>query len=148
MPTPQSKEEAFLSLVLPKGILNWFDITSSSADEETVCVTLVEKNNPPKRNGKLLFKGFKTFTVTDFPIRGRQARLTFRRRYWKDPRAKKLIANNIDLTFPGTKLEREFADFLKDEGGSSPYVTFVYRDSLWPQIERVRETVQEPSERL
>ncbi len=123
MTTPQSKEEAFLSLVLPKGILNWFDITGSSADEETV-------------------------TVTDFPIRGRQARLTFRRRYWKDPCAKKLIANNIDLTFPGTKLEREFADFLKDEGGSSPYVTFVYRDSLWPQIERVRETVQGPSERL
>jgi hypothetical protein len=48
-----------------------------------------------------------------------------------------LVANAIPLALPGTKLEREFADFLKGEGGDSPYVTFVYRDSLLSSTERV-----------
>lgn len=142
----QTPEVAVLSLVLPQNTLNWFDITSSRADEEVVYITLVEKNNPPKHKSNLVFKGYKTITITDFPIRGKRANLTFRRRYWKDPRTKKLITNDISLAFPGTKLEREFADFLKDEGGNSPYITFVYRDSLQPQLKRIREAVQEPPE--
>jgi hypothetical protein len=144
MPTKQSGEDSFLSLVLPKDTLNWFDIKSSSADEETLYAILVEKNNPPKEKGKLTFKGYKDITITDFPIRGRRTELTFRRRYWSEPGAKQLVANDIKLAFPGTKLEKEFADFLKDEGGDSPYITFVYSDSLQPDIQRVRETIQRP----
>ena len=142
----QTPESAVLSLVLPHNTLNWFDITHSHADEEVVYITLVEKNNPPKHRNKLVFKGYKTITITDFPIRGKRANLIFRRRYWKDPRTKKLVTNDINLAFPGTKLEREFAHFLKDEGGSSPYITFIYRTSLQSQIKRIRKTIQRTPE--
>jgi hypothetical protein len=142
MQAQQYFKDTVLSFILPKSTLTWFDVISAHTDEESIFIKLVEKNNPPKHEGQLVFKCYKDITITDFPIRGRQAQLTFRRRYWKDAETKKLIANDIPLAFPGTKLEREFADFLKGEGGRSPYITFVYRDSLLSQTERVRKTVQ------
>ena len=45
------------------------------------------------------------------------ASLTFRRRYWKQDGKEEWITNNIPLVFPGTKLEKVFADFLKARGG-------------------------------
>jgi len=137
MPTSLSQETAALSLVLPKDALIWFTVADSSVDEETVSITLVEKNNPPKYAGELIFRCYKDITVTDFPIRGKQAYLTFRRRYWSDVRTGKLVANTIPLAFPGTKLETEFANFLKGEGGDSPYGALVHRDVLLPRAERI-----------
>lgn len=122
--------EAVLSLILPAHTLDWFDITYAESDEETLRLTLVEKNNPPKHKGTLVFKGYKDITVTNFPLRGRRTEFTFRRRYWSDPRTKKFVTNDIPLVAPGTKLEREFADFLKEKGRDNPYITHVYRDSL------------------
>lgn len=141
MPQQQSPEDAVLSLVLPKHTLEWFDISSSRTEDEVVSITLVEKNNPPKHKRKLRFKGYSDIIVTDFPIRGKQAQLTFRRRYWIDPRTGRFVQNDIPLVFPGTKLESEFAAFLKDEGGDNPYLSLVYSGCLQPKAQRVREAV-------
>ncbi len=75
-------------------------------------------------------QGYKDITVTDFPIRGTQAQRTFRCRYGEDPRTKKLIANTIPLISNGTKLEKEFGDFLKDEGGRRADIPRLNRDRL------------------
>jgi len=133
----QSPEAAVLSLVLPQHTLQWFDITSATVEDNVVCIALVEKDNPPPSRAALVFKGYKEITITDFPIRGKQARLTFRRRYWQHPDTKRYLGNDIPLAFPGTKLENEFANFLKGEGGDSPDSTYVYRARLLPQTERV-----------
>ena len=133
----QSPEAAFASLVLPQHALEWFNITSALVENDIVCITLAEKDNPPPSQRTLRFKGYKDITVTDFPIRGKQASLTFRRRYWQERDTKKLLANDIPLAFPGTKLEHEFANFLKGEGGRSPYITHVYRDRLLPTTEGI-----------
>lgn len=122
--------ETVLSYILPAHTLDWFDITHAESDEETLRLTLVEKNNPPKHKGTLICKGYKDITVTDFPLRGKRTEFTFRRRYWADTRTKKFISNDIPLVAPGTKLEREFADFLKEKGRDNPYITHVYSDSL------------------
>ena len=64
---------------------------------------------------KVISKGFKEITVTDFPIRGRRTLLTFRRRYWQIEGQKELLKRDMQLCFPGTQLEAEFANFLKAE---------------------------------
>ena|SRR3989339_1168860 len=110
-----------LSFMLPEGIFEWFDVTESSKTAETLTITLTEKNIPPlplADIGKHVeSKGFKDITVSDFPIRGRQVFLTFRRRYWQVEGRKELLKRDIVLCAPGTQLEKEFADFLKENGG-------------------------------
>jgi hypothetical protein len=99
-------------------------------EPETLRLTLVEKNTPPPHKGAIVFKGYKDITVTDFPLRGRRTEFTFRRRYWTETKTKRFLTNDIPLVAPGTKLEKEFADFLKEKGRDNPYITHVYRDSL------------------
>ncbi len=122
--------ETVLAFILPAHTLEWFDITHAESNEEVLRLTLVEKNNPPKHRGTLVFKGYKDITVTDFPVRGKRAELTFRRRYWTNTNTKDFVMNDIALVAPGAKLEKEFADFLKEKGRDNPYITHVYSDSL------------------
>lgn len=108
-----------LSLFLPKGILEWFIIKDIQTIGETVRITLEEKNIvpelPPEHRGKkITSKGFKALRIDDFPIRGRKAELLFLRRSWEIEGADKRLRRTIDLCAPGTKLEKEFADFLKE----------------------------------
>lgn len=113
-----SIEQKFIDLVLPEGVFNWFDIIECSKDERDLKVVLEEKNIPPiseeLKDKKIISKGFKEITITDFPIRDRRTLLTFRRRYWKIEGRKELLKRDIQLNFPGTQLEKEFADFLKE----------------------------------
>lgn len=110
-------EHAILQLVFPEQIFEWFEVAEGSKDAKTVAITFQEKNIPPitNPNQKVISKGFTDITITDFPIRGRQTLLTFRRRYWQVEGETKLLKRDIKLTFPGTQLEKEFADFLKAE---------------------------------
>lgn len=125
-----SIEKKFLELVLPEGIFEWFDIVECSKDEQNLRVVLEEKNIPPLteelKNKKIVSKGFKEITITDFPIRDRRTLLTFRRRYWKIENQKELLKRGIQLNFPGTQLEKEFADFLKEARRSKPDVAREY----------------------
>jgi len=108
-----------LELLLPEGIFEWFNVTSSTSDEHNVLITLTEKDEPPLANPrqKIIARKFHDITITDFPVRGKRCLLTFRRRYWKIEGQEAYLKRNIDLSFPGTKLASEFATFLKEDGG-------------------------------
>ena len=114
-------EQTILSLVFPEQIFEYFDPVEGTKDDQTVSIVFEEKNIPPlseaDKDKKITSKGFKDITITDFPIRGRKTLLTFRRRYWKLEGRKEYLKRDIELTFPGTQLEKEFADFLKEGGG-------------------------------
>ncbi len=118
MPQPISTLQDVLSLFLPPGTFEWFEVVEGTCDDEGVRVVLQEKNNPPLRpehkGRQVVSKGFYDITVTDFPIRGRRACLVFRRRRWKVEDEKELLKRDIPLTAPGTSLASEFASFLKD----------------------------------
>lgn len=123
-------EKSILEVVLPKGSLDYFDIKSFNQDEENLSITLEEKNIPPvnevSKEKKIVSKGFHDITVTDFPIRGRRTLITFRRRYWQIEGESELLKRDIKLSFPGTKLEKEFAVFLKEGSGRGAAFTKYY----------------------
>jgi hypothetical protein len=114
------------SLFLPEGILEYFEYegyriqkkTDGSYDEMTII--LVEKNIAPKlpseyRDRKISQKGFKEITINDFPIRGKRVKLLLRRRAWQIQGVNELYKKEIpELIFPGTRIEKQFADFLKE----------------------------------
>jgi len=120
-----------LELMLPEGIFEWFDVTDSSRTEDVLSVTLTEKNLPPlslEDVGKHVeSKGFKEITITDFPIRGRRVLLTFRRRYWQVEGKNELLKRAITICADGTQLEKEFASFLKEDGGRESGLAEFYR---------------------
>lgn len=110
-----------VEVILPEGVLEWFDVETVEKDERVVRITLKEKNVVPKIPGdfqgkKVISKGFKKMTVDDFMIRGRKTELVFLRRVWQIEGTDRLMKREIDICAPGTKLEKEFADFLKELG--------------------------------
>lgn len=113
------KSTNIIELVLPEGTLDWFDAIEGTKDEKEVSIILEEKNIPPisknDKDKKVFTKGFTNITVSDFPIRGRRTLLIFRRRYWQVEGQKEYLKRDIKLCFPGTQLEKEFADFLKED---------------------------------
>lgn len=126
------KDEASIAeIFLPERTLEWFEIISHTKDENNVRIILEEKNIPPvkekDKNKKIISKGFSEITITDFPLRGRRTLLTFKRRYWKIEGQKELLKREIELAFPGTQLENEFANFLKEDGGRGTILAGFYR---------------------
>jgi hypothetical protein len=109
-----------MELFLPSDILKWFDLISGEKTNNELHLTLVEKNIPPLpkdyKDEKITFKGYRDFTFVDFPIRGKKTTLTLRRRTWKIEGRPTRLKRDITLVAPGTTLEKEFADFLKDRG--------------------------------
>ena len=83
-------------------------------------IILIEKNIlpsklPEKYRGKRVINTvLDNFTLDDFPIRGRKGEIVLKRRSWKFDGVDKMLKRDIKLTAKGTKLEKEFADFLKD----------------------------------
>lgn len=127
----QQTKQSILGLFLPKGTLEWFDIVKGESDKNNIYITLEEKNIPPlkKEHGYKTIKASKFYdiTITDFPIRGKRSLLTFRRRYWKIEGQKEYLKREIELNFPGTQLEQEFANFLKEDGGRKSGLASFYR---------------------
>ncbi len=107
-------------LLLPQGILDYFDYKSYETEDEEIIITLVEKNTVPKlpeqyKSREIRQKGFKQITVNDFPVRGKKVQLLLRRRVWQIQGVKELYKKEIpEVIFPGTRLEKKFADFLKE----------------------------------
>ena len=136
-----NNELCTLALIFPKGIFEWFDVSGSIMDEQDVRIMFTEKNVPPvseaERGKKVETKGFTEITVTDFPIRGRRALLTFRRRYWQVEGEEAYLKRDIQLCFPGTQLETEFANFLKEDGGRASGLTGFYRRVSAPPDQRI-----------
>jgi len=122
-----------LGLIFPKDVFEWFDLKDGAIEGEDIKITLEEKDKPPVReNQKIIARKFHDITITDFPIRGRRTLLTFRRRYWKIEGQKEYLKRDIPLAFPGTQLEKEFADFLKEDGGRGTILAGFYRKVSTP----------------
>lgn len=136
-----SKANSALAVFLPDNTLEYFEVTNWSKNEADVRITLEEKDEPPLTDRALhkhiISKGFHDITITDFPIRGKRALLTFRRRYWQIEGQKELLKRDIQLTFPGTQLEQEFANFLKEDGGRTTGLAGFYRRVAAPASEGV-----------
>ncbi len=124
--------KSILEVVLPEKTLEYFNIIEVKRDEDNVRIILEEINKPPVTKNalerKITMHKFHDITITDFPIRGRRTLLTLRRRYWKVEGQKEYLKRDIKLSFPGTKLEQEFADFLKEDGGRGTILAKHYRE--------------------
>lgn len=136
----QITKEVF-ELIFPKGLFDWFDLVEGKSDEDNVYVTLEEKDLPPlteaNQDKKIIARKFHDITITDFPLRGKRTLLTFRRRYWKVEGEEQYLKRDIQLCFPGTQLEQEFARFLKEDGGRSSGLTGFYRRVALPPDQRI-----------
>jgi hypothetical protein len=123
-----NKLEGLAELFLPEGILEYYEYAGyeRKSKEESkpygeITIILEEKNVVPKlpeayRTKTVRQKGFKEIRVDDFPIRGKKVKLLLRRRVWQIEGEKELYKQEILATYPGTKLEKEFAIFF--EGGN------------------------------
>ena len=106
---------ALISLLLPEGILDYFDIVNLSNDKSGLSIYLDEKNLPPVgyTATDLESKGFLSeIRVQDFPIRGKKAFLCIRRCRWEVISNKEIISRDWKLVQSGTRMTKEFAAFL------------------------------------
>lgn len=134
-------DSSVLDVFLPEKALEWFEVVKAEKNQEDICIVLEEKNIPPipaqHAGKKILSKGFYDITITDFPIRGKRALLTFKRRRWQIEGQKELLKRDIKIAFPGTQLEQEFALFLKADGGRQSGLAGFYRKVSTPPGERI-----------
>ena len=108
--------QTLISLLLPKGILEFFDIVNTVNSKDGLSIYLDEKNTAPEgyRLEDLKSKGFfAEIRVQDFPIRGKKAFLCIRRRRWEEKTSGDIISRDWKLVQSGTRMTREFAAFLK-----------------------------------
>jgi len=119
------KIRELIEIFLPEGIMEYFEYTgyARKSREEVkpygeITIILEEKNVVPKipeeyRDRKIRQKGFKEISIDDFPVRGRKVKLLLKRRVWQIEGSEAIFRKEIMTTYPGTKLEKEFAAFLK-----------------------------------
>ncbi len=109
--------KSVLSLFLPKGILDYFDIVDYSDMGSYYIICLEESKSVPSEYSHLplVSKGFyPEITITDFPARDRTVYLRIKRRRWEDPRDGKTYSRNWQLVAEGTHITKEFGAFLKE----------------------------------
>ena len=117
--TKMENYKEMLSIFLPEGILEYFECTSVRVVEKVITVRLEEKPWVPEipkehRGKKIISKGFKDFSVDDFPVRGKKVQLLLRRRVFQIEGVPKLLKRELNIVFPQTHLETGFAIFLKE----------------------------------
>jgi len=103
-------------LILPDGMLQYFDVVSVETSKDGYTIDLVEKPLMPEE-----FKGrhleshgfYEPVVVRDFPLRGKACLLQVKRRRWLDKDSSKTVSRDWQLLANGTRLTKEFADFLK-----------------------------------
>ena len=108
--------EALISVLLPEGILDYFDIVNLISDKSGLSIYLDEKNVAPVgyKAEDIESKGFLAeIRVQDFPIRGKKAFLCIRRRRWEVRSTNEIISRDWKLVQSGTRMTKEFAAFLK-----------------------------------
>lgn len=105
-----------ISLLLPEGILNYFELTKVDKDSSGLHIYLEENNSAPVGYNKadLESKGFfPEISIQDFPIRGQKVALCIKRRRWTVKASGEIIARDWDLIKKGTRMTTEFGLFLK-----------------------------------
>ena len=112
-------EHDLIWAMLPDGLGSFFEIERYEKSEKVFRIILLEKNIVPElpeeyRGKKVINTVIKPFTVDFFPIKGRKGELILKRRLWRFEGIEKMLKRDIELCVPGTHLEKEFADFLKE----------------------------------
>ena len=116
--TPQE----MLSLVLPSGLLDYFDLVNHVSQDTCFILFLEEKPSIPQEYSHLHLhsKGFfPEIEVQDFPIRGKAVYLRVKRRRWEDPETGQTYSRDWNLVASGTRITAEFGVFLKALLGQS-----------------------------
>ena len=103
------------SLLLPSGLLDYFDITNVSTSTVEIVIYLEEKNNLESSISSLYeSKGFcPSVIVNDFPVRGKRLLLNIRRRRWINKQTGEYFSRDFSIVADGTRITHEFASFLK-----------------------------------
>ena len=119
--------EQLAHLVLPKEILDNFDIVKIETDESDIdamslTIHLDERMNAYlQKSEEYESKGFMdAVRITDFPIRDHKVILVLRRRRWKNKETGETFVDRISVTESGTRYSKEFAAFLKETYGDIP----------------------------
>ena len=105
-----------IEMILPEGLLNYFEVTQIIKEAENFKIYLSEKNIPSKEyvSDKLTSKGFfDEITVQDFPIRGKASYLHIKRRKWINETTGDIVFRDWNMVAKGTRMTHEFASFLK-----------------------------------
>ena len=109
-----------LELVLPAGVTKYFEVVNHTMDSTSINLFLDELNLVPEEfeNDKLESKGFyDSVTIQDFPLRGKTVFLHVRKRRWiNHSKDKQIVSRNWELVAKGTRITKDFADFLKSIG--------------------------------
>ena len=109
-------DSELVKLILPKGLLNYFELKKIKPQEEHLEIYLQEKNILPEefKSPKFTSKGFyDEIKVQDFPLRGKGLFLFIKRRRWLNEVTGEIVHRNWDLVAKGTRKTQEFASFLK-----------------------------------
>lgn len=119
--------EQLARLVLPKEILDNFDIVKIETDESNIdsmsmTIHLDERMNAYlQKSEDYESKGFMdAVRITDFPIRDHKVILVLRRRRWKNKETGETFVDRISVAESGTRYSKEFAAFLKETYGHIP----------------------------
>ena len=102
------------SLLLPTGMLEYFEITEVKENGNSVDIYLTELNIIPSeyKNDKLQSKGFyEEITINDFPIRGKRLLLHIKRRKWLNESTGDIVNRDWESVAKGTRMTQEFASF-------------------------------------
>lgn len=109
--------ETLVRLMLPEGLLEYFELTDvRSSDSGQLNIYLEEKNIPPAgyEKSQLESKGFLPETaIQDFPIRGHKVALCIKRRRWEVKSSGEIITRDWNLVRKGARMTTEFGTFLK-----------------------------------
>jgi len=119
--TKEDLKEQLCSLVIPKEILQSFEIENIKESEEIVEIDMLEKELlPPQLEGKkAVLNGYMNpIELQSYPIQGKTCYLKLKRRRWKvqGTTDSTNCHNEYDFAAEGTKATKMFGDFLKENG--------------------------------
>lgn len=112
----QDTYQTLVRLLLPEGILEYFELINVAHVEGELNIYLEEKNIVPAgyENQRLESKGFlPEVSIQDFPIRGHKVALCIKRRRWVLTDTGAIITRDWNLVHKGTRMTTEFGVFLK-----------------------------------
>ncbi len=110
------KEKELAELLLPAGILRYFQVSDVVKKDKEYMIFLEELNIHPEqyKGHKLTSKGFyEPVTIQDFPLRGKACFLKVKRRRWLNEDTGQIVMRDWDIVAKGTRMTRDFAVFLK-----------------------------------
>jgi hypothetical protein len=112
----QDTYQTLVRLLLPEGILDYFELVNVAQTQTGLDIYLEEKNIAPVgyENQPLESKGFLPETsIQDFPIRGHKVALRIKRRRWEVKDSGTIITRDWNLVQKGARMTTEFGTFLK-----------------------------------